>query len=465
MAQAQIAIIGLGVMGGNLARNFAGRGVMTAVYNRTWQRTEDYLKQYGGAPLSGYENLSDLVAALQTPRKIILMVQAGAPVDEMLEQLLPLLEKGDYVIDGGNSFFTDTERRQARAAESGVNFVGMGISGGEEGALYGPSLMPGLTKEQWPEFEPLLTAVAAKDFAGQACCAPLDGGGAGHYVKMVHNGIEYAMMQLIAEIYDFNRKALGLSAAEISQIFAKANMGKSASFLVEITSKVLAHNDAITGQSVVDIILDKAAQKGTGGWTSIESLRLGAGAEMIGEAVAARSLSSLKSLREILSATRSVNQSDQVLTDINWDNVLYTGMLIAYVQGFFLINLAARQYNWQIDLAEVCRIWQGGCIIRSKLLIDLREAYLKNREIEHPLESTNLTKLIQDNWPDWREFILAATESNIAIPASASAYNYFLTITDNKTPANLIQGLRDFFGAHTFERVDRPGIFHENWTN
>jgi 6-phosphogluconate dehydrogenase len=272
------------------------------------------------------------------------------------------------------------------------------------------------------------------------------------------------MMQLIAEIYDFNRKAKRLSANEIAKIFDKANSGKSASFLAEITVKVLAHRDAETEKPLVDFILDKAAQKGTGGWTSIESIKLGAGAEMIGEAAAARSLSAQKDLRERL-AKKMIYEYEQSTVEINWENVLNVGMLMAYAQGVFLIQLAAEAYKWPIDLAEVCRIWQGGCIIRSKLLIDLREAYQMNKNIQHLLESEDILTLIKESLVDFKNFNLESTKIGIAIPASASAYNYFLSITDKNTPANLIQGLRDFFGAHTFERVDRAGIFHENWTN
>lgn len=464
MEKAKIGIIGLAVMGANLARNFASRGNFTAVFNRTYQRTKDLLEAHPGESLVGFEKLEDFVDALEKPRKIILMVQAGSAVDEVLKQVMPLLEAGDYIIDGGNSFFEDTERRSREALANGVKFLGMGISGGEEGALLGPSLMPGLTKEDWGSFESLFGSIAAKDFDGKPCVTPIGPGGAGHYVKMVHNGIEYAMMQLIAEIYDFNRKAKRLSANEIAKIFDKANSGKSASFLAEITVKVLAHRDAETEKPLVDFILDKAAQKGTGGWTSIESIKLGAGAEMIGEAAAARSLSAQKDLRERL-AKKMIYEYEQSTVEINWENVLDVGMLMAYAQGLFLIQLAAEAYKWPIDLAEVCRIWQGGCIIRSKLLIDLREAYQMNKNIQHLLESEDILTLIKESLVDFKNFNLESTKIGIAIPASSSAYNYFLSITDKNTPANLIQGLRDFFGAHTFERVDRAGIFHENWTN
>lgn len=461
---AQIGVIGLAVMGSNLARNFASRGIRTAVFNRTYQRTLDLLNAHGKEGLIGFEKIEDFIASLEKPRRMILMVQAGAPIDDVLNQLLPLLDKGDYVIDGGNSFFEDTERRHRQAAEKGVNFLGMGISGGEEGALLGPSLMPGLSQADWQYFEGLLGQIAAKDFEGKPCVTPIGPGGAGHYVKMVHNGIEYAMMQLIAEIYDFNRKAKSLSAPAIADIFTKANQGKSSSFLAEITAKVLNHQDSKSGKPLVDMILDKAAQKGTGGWTSIESIKLGAGAEMIGEAVTARSLSSFRDLRLKLNGQMDCEYL-QSTVEINWDNVLYMGILVAYLQGLFLIKLAAENYKWPINLAEVCRIWQGGCIIRSKLLIELREAFLKNSNIRHLLENDKILGLVSDNLIDWENFVIEATKLGVAIPAAASAQNYLLSITDKNTPANLIQGLRDFFGAHTFERTDQSGIFHENWNN
>lgn len=464
MEKAKIGVIGLAVMGANLARNFASRGILTAVFNRTYQRTKDLLEAHPQEKLAGFENMQDLVDALEKPRRLILMVQAGEAVDEVLNQLLPLLEKGDYVIDGGNSFFEDTERRHKKASEQGINFLGMGISGGEEGALLGPSLMPGLSKEDWMHFEDIFGQIAAKDFGGRPCVTPIGPGGAGHYVKMVHNGIEYAMMQLIAEIYDFNRKARSLPAPAIAEIFEKANQGKSASFLAEITAKVLRHQDNQSGKPLVDMILDKAAQKGTGGWTSVESIKLGAGAEMIGEAVSARSISSFRDLRIKLNSGLDCNYLQSNI-EINWDNVLYMGMLVAYIQGLFLIKLAAENYHWPINLAEVCRIWQGGCIIRSKLLIELREAFLQDSEIKNLLENKNILDLVTDNLTDWENFVIEATRIGVAIPAAASAQNYLLAITDKTSPANLIQGLRDFFGAHTFERVDQAGTFHENWNN
>lgn len=446
---AQIGVIGLAVMGANLARNFASRGIKTAVFNRTYARTTELLEKHG-ENLAGFEKLADFVAALEKPRRIILMVQAGQPVDEVLKSLDGLVEAGDFVIDGGNSFYLDTERRFSEQSAKGVNFLGMGISGGEEGALHGPSLMPGLTKGDWPKFADLLKSISAKDFSGEACVAPLGKGGAGHFVKMVHNGIEYAIMQLIAEIYDFNRKALGLSADQISEIF-KTIPSESSSFLTEISAKVLSHK--VDGTSLVDVILDKAAQKGTGGWTSIEAIKVGVPAGMIGEAVNARTISSMKDARVKMDAAvkRNFEKSD---LSIDWTKIVMFGSLISYAQGLALIETAATQHGWDIDLSEVCRIWQGGCIIRSRLLVSLGQTVNQKGW---------WGDLVNGSDSEMQKFIMESMRCKVATPAASSAYNYWLAITDAKSPANLIQGLRDFFGAHTFERVDKAGVFHEIW--
>ncbi len=447
--KAQIGVIGLAVMGANLARNFASRGIKTAVFNRTYARTTELLEQHG-ENLFGHEKLSDFVASLEKPRRIIIMVQAGAAVDEVLKSLDEFLEAGDFVIDGGNSFYLDTERRFSEQSAKGVNFLGMGISGGEEGALHGPSLMPGLSKSDWPKFADLLQSISAKDFSGEACVAPLGKGGAGHFVKMVHNGIEYAIMQLIAEIYDFNRKATGLQADEIAKIFAGVPV-EAGSFLTEITVKVLSHK--VAEGSLVDLILDKAAQKGTGGWTAIEAIKTGVPAGMIGEAVNARTISSMKEAR--LKMDGAVKRSfEKSAAQIDWSKVILFGSLISYAQGLMLIESAAKQHGWEVDLDEVCRIWQGGCIIRSRLLVSLAQTINKKGW---------WGELVKDNDVEMQKFLLETLRCKVAAPASSSAYNFWLGITDAQSPANLIQGLRDFFGAHTFERVDKEGVFHEIW--
>ncbi len=455
MSDNQIGIIGLAVMGANLARNFASRNIKTAVYNRTFQRTEELINNHGNEFLNGYEKIEDFVNSLAKPRKIILMVKAGAAIDQVIEELKPFLSEGDYVIDGGNSFYEDTEKRVKKCKEYGLNFIGMGISGGEEGALKGPSLMPGITKEDWPKFENILDQIAAKDFQGQACVTPLGYGGVGHYVKMVHNGIEYAIMQMIAEIYDYHRKVKGLDAGQIAEIFEKINQSENQSFLSEITVQVLRRKDIESGKFLVDLILDRASQKGTGGWTSIEAIKNGIPTTTIMEATMSRSLSFLKNERNNFSKIigRTFNDDE---ASVDWNQIYRFGSSIAFIQGFELLKEASKEHNWDLDFVEVCRIWQGGCIIRTKMLIELQEMFKKGQK---------WVELIQNNLEEVKKFILSSTQNEIALPAFSAAYNYFLSMTDKDHPANLIQGLRDYFGAHTFERIDKEGIFHENWLN
>lgn len=460
----KIGVIGLGVVGANLARNFASKEIRTALFNRTYERTNKLLQTHGNDFMEGFQDLTDFIYSLETPRRIVLTVQAGAAVDEVLCHLYGLLQPGDYVIDCGNSFYFDTERRHREAKEKKVNFLGMGISGGADGALLGPSLMPGLSQSDWDYFKQIFDLIAAKDFEGNPCVTPIGPGGAGHFVKMVHNGIEYAIMQLIAEIYDFNRRALNLSPDKIAGIFEQLNSGDSSSFLTEITTDVLRHPDKITGKPIVDVILDRAAQKNTGGWTAIESIKTGAAAEMVGEAVAARSLSSYKGLRVKLSRLCPLTP-DKTVTAPDWDQVLTAGMLMAYAQGIFLIRLASEANQWDIDLAEVLRIWQGGSIIRAKLLFELRRGYLDKPDLEHLLEDPEISSMAHRTVKFLSSFIVESTRAGIATPVAGSAYNYWLQLHTENSPANLIQGLRDFFGAHTFERVDQEGLFHENWQN
>ncbi len=465
----QAGLIGLAVMGANLARNFASHGIRMAVFNRTYARTQAFLKEYGTDNLQGFEQLEDFVAALEKPRRILLMVQAGEPVDQVLGSLYGLLDPGDYIIDCGNSYYEDTERRQRQAAEQQLNFLGMGISGGEEGALKGPSLMPGITPADWAYFETLFRPIAARDFQGGACVTPVGPGGAGHFVKMVHNGIEYAILQLIAEIYDYNRKVAGLDAEQIAKIFNKANQGQAASFLSEITGKVLSHQDRQTGTPLIDLILDKASQKGTGGWTAIEGLKFGAATGMIGESVVARTMSAMRDLRLSLAEAAPDPSRNSVQlppgTAPDWEKVLLAGMIVAFAQGFNLIRLAAEQKGWPIDSAELARIWQGGCIIRAAILSKFREAYQNQPDLKLLLQDPKINQTVQETQPELQKFIIESARAGLSIPASASAFNYLLAMHDRISPANLIQGLRDFFGAHTFERIDQEGIFHEDWQN
>lgn len=460
----QAAVIGLAVMGANLARNLASRGLRTAVYNRSHDKTEQLLREHGNEMLAGYDTLADLVASMEKPRRVILMVKAGPAVDELLQQLYPLLSAGDYVVDGGNSFFEDTERRYSEAALHGVKFFGMGISGGEEGALLGPSLMPGLTATDWQDWREILEKIAAKDFDGSPCVTPIGKGGAGHFVKMVHNGIEYAIMQVIAEIYQFNRTARKKTALEIATIFQNCQNGKSASYLTEITTQVLRETDPVSGRPLVDLIKDRAAQKGTGGWTAVEGIRSGAATAMIGEAVAARSISSFKELRQTIAAKWPLTPPPAD-AEPDWDAVLTAAMITAYAQGMFLIRLAAVEHQWEIIPAEILRIWQGGCIIRSRLLTDLRKIWLKNPETEHLLADEHSAAGMKNLTPQLLKFVTSAMQAEVAVPACSSAYNYLLQLRTENSPANLLQALRDFFGAHTFERTDREGIFHHNWSS
>lgn len=449
----QIGVIGLAVMGANLARNFASKGFQTAVFNRTWERTEELLKEHGEG-LNGSKTLAEFVQSLEKPRRIIVLVKAGQPVDEMLDQLLELLEPGDTIVDGGNSLYLDTEKRAKKALERKVEFIGMGISGGEEGALHGPSIMPGMSEMAWEHWQNYLEKIAAKDFDGGPCVTRIGPEGAGHFVKMVHNGIEYAIMQFLAEIYDWYRKAEGLNASEISKKFKTLEGSRVDSFLTEITAKVL---DKRTPEgNLVDLVLDKAAQKGTGGWTSIEAIKAGIAVPSIDEAVYARVISSRKELRkEIGTATFQKNTGN-----FDLEKMITAGVSLAMIQGLELIEEVSKIRNWKINLAEVARIWQGGCIIRSNLLKDFREI-LKD-EI---WKSEKLDQLLKNNIDDLRKFSTGAISASLAVPVSASLICYYDGMKAVESPANLIQAMRDYFGAHTFERKDKTGIFHDNWTN
>lgn len=449
----QIGVIGLAVMGANLARNFASHGFQTAVFNRTWERTEELLKEHGQG-LNGSKTLAEFVESLEKPRRIIVLVKAGQPVDETLEQLLDLLEPGDTVIDGGNSLYLDTERRIRRAAEKGVEFIGMGISGGEEGALHGPSLMPGMSEHAWSHWQNYLEKIAAKDFDGGPCVTRIGPEGAGHFVKMVHNGIEYAIMQFLAEIYDWYRKAERLSASEISLKFKALEGSNVDSFLTEITAKVLAKKTP--EGNLVDMVLDKAAQKGTGGWTSTEAIKAGIAAPAIDEAVYARVISSRKELRKEI-GTEVVQKN---IGNFNLEKTIKAGVSLAMIQGLELIEEVSKTRDWKINLAEVARIWQGGCIIRSNLLKDFREI-LK----DEVWKSEKLDEILKNSVDDLRKFSAAAISASLAVPVAASLICYYDGMKAIESPANLIQAMRDYFGAHTFERKDKTGIFHDNWNN
>jgi 6-phosphogluconate dehydrogenase len=464
-----VGVIGLAVMGENLALNIARNGFAPVVYNRTAARTEEFLADRAkDTDIVGAFTIQDFVASLEQPRRILLMVKAGAPVDAVLQELGEFLDPGDIVIDGGNSLFTDTERRSNEAATAGFNFIGMGVSGGEEGALWGPSLMPGGPHEAYAELESMLTAIAAKSDSGP-CVTYVGPGGSGHYVKMIHNGIEYGDMQLIAETYDIMRNALDMTAPEIGEVFAKWNEGKLRSFLVEITATVLQYFDPLTDKPLVDVIADQAAQKGTGRWTSQNSYELGTPIPIIDAAVSARSLSSFKDARlqasQILRGPNPANASvhDRQETIDALENALYVAKIASYAQGMNLLRTASVTYDWNLNLSELARIWKAGCIIRADLLDPIMKAFNDDPELGNLMLSPYFRDEVNASMPSLRLVLQAAVSFGIPVPAMSAAVNYFDTIRQTALPANLIQGLRDYFGAHTYERTDREGIFHTEW--
>jgi 6-phosphogluconate dehydrogenase len=451
-------------MGQNLALNIARKGYKVSVYNRTAQRTEEFVKnRVTNEEIEPHYDIESFVKSLERPRKIILMVKAGKPVDDTISQLLPHLEPGDLIIDGGNSHYMDTERRFKELSEKGILFLGMGVSGGEYGALYGPSLMPGGSREAYNLVEEILLKIAAKTEEGP-CCTYVGERSAGHFVKMVHNGIEYAIMQAIAEVYHIMRDVLSLSSEEMSSIFEEWNRGELSSFLVEITYKILRKKDEETGKPMVDVILDKAEQKGTGKWTSQAALDLGIPTPSINLAVVERVISHFKDIRTRLSKLynkrRSATQgSEEFLRDLR--NSLFFAMFMAFSQGMWLIAEASKEFGYGVNLSEVLRIWKGGCIIRAKLIDTLRR-YISN-ENAYLLENEEVMNLLKGKIDSLKNILKASIENEIPVPVLSSAYNYFMSLTEERLPANLIQAQRDFFGAHTFERVDREGVFHINW--
>ncbi|MBP2370373.1 NADP-dependent phosphogluconate dehydrogenase [Pseudonocardia parietis] len=466
--KSRIGVTGLAVMGANLARNMARRGFGVAVHNRTTSKTTEFMQDHGheGA-FTGAETLQEFVDALETPRKIVVMVKAGKPVDAVIDELAPLLDSGDIIIDAGNSHFPDTDRRAAYCADRGLRFMGIGVSGGEEGALNGPSIMPGGPLEAYGEVEEILTAIAA-DVDGTPCCTHVGPGGAGHYVKMVHNGIEYADIQLIAEAYDLLSHVGGLSAPEIGKIFEQWNTGDLESFLIEITGIVLAKTDEKTQQPLVDVIVDQAEQKGTGRWTAIDALDLGVPLTGITEAVFARTLSALRDERRAASATlagpapQRSPDVDRLVEDVR--QALYASKVVAYAQGFAQMRAASNANGWDLDLGAMATIWRGGCIIRAQFLNRITEAYAEHPDLDNLLMVPYFTGAVADAQDAWRRVVLTATENGVAIPAFSSSLSYYDGYRRERGPANLIQGLRDYFGAHTYRRTDADGAFHTRWS-
>ena len=463
-------LIGLGVMGQNFVLNVERNGFEVAVYNRTAETTEKYIAgPAAGKNIKPAYTLKEFVDALESPRKIMLLVKAGSPVDATIQQLIPLLDKGDLIIDGGNSFFTDTERRAKELESQGFNFFGMGVSGGEEGALWGPSLMPGGSRDAYKEVEPIMNAVAAKaDEDGESCVTYLGPGGSGHYVKMAHNGIEYGDMQLIAEAYDLLKQALGLSAQEFHNIFAEWNKGELSSFLIEVTANVFKKVDEESGKPLVDVILDKAGQKGTGKWMSENALDLGAAIPTITAAVDGRILSSQKEERIKASgiltgpAKKYNGESSQKLIDAVRD-ALYASKICSYAQGMSLLKKASEEYKYNLDLGTIAKIWRAGCIIRARFLNDITNAYNRNKDLPNLLVDEEFRKAINTRQESWRFVIKCAIEMGIPMPAMSASLAYYDSYRSERLPANLIQAQRDFFGAHTFERIDKPGTFHADW--
>ena len=464
-ASAQIGVTGLGVMGRNLARNFARHGYTVALHNRTASRTTDMVNQFGDeGTFVPAQSSQEFVDALERPRRLVIMVNAGQATDAVIDEFAPLLESGDMIIDGGNAHFKDTRRREAKLKEQGLHFVGMGVSGGEEGALNGPSIMPGGSAESYESLGPMLETISAH-VDSTPCCTHIGPDGAGHFVKMVHNGIEYADMQLIAEAYDLLRHGVGFEPAQIAETFRTWNTGRLDSYLIEITAEVLAHTDQQTGQPFVDIVLDQAEQKGTGRWTVQDALDLGVPVSGIAEAVFARSLSGHADLRQASrglpgpkpAGTEAAEFADQV------EQALYASKLVSYAQGWNMMDAGSREYDWDIDLGQIAVIWRGGCIIRAAFLDRIRAAYENNAELPTLLVDDEFGKEIAAAQDAWRNVVATAARLGIPAPGFSAALAYYDALRAERLPAALIQGLRDYFGAHTYRRTDREGSFHTLW--
>ncbi|MGW4201335.1 NADP-dependent phosphogluconate dehydrogenase [Streptomyces sp. NPDC004726] len=466
---AQIGVTGLAVMGRNLARNFARNGFTVAVHNRTEARTRELVEEFGDeGRFIGAESAEEFVAALERPRRLVIMVKAGEPTDAVIQEFAPLLEEGDVIIDGGNAHFADTRRREKELRAHGIHFVGVGISGGEEGALHGPSIMPGGSAESYASLGPLLEKIAARAHDGAPTVAHIGPDGAGHFVKMVHNGIEYADMQLIAEACHLLRSVAGYSPARIAETFRAWNTGRLDSYLIEITAEVLAHTDAATGKPFVDIVTDQAEQKGTGRWTVQIALDLGVPVSGIAEAVFARSLSGHADLRgasrglpgpsaSALGEEEASRFADRV------EQALYASKIVSYTQGFHQIQAGSEAYDWNIDLGSVASIWRAGCIIRAVFLDRIREAYDAQRDLPSLLSDKQFAAEIGAAQDDWREVVATAARQGVPTPGFSAALAYYDALRAERLPAALTQGQRDFFGAHTYRRTDREGSFHTLW--
>ncbi|TKB43194.1 decarboxylating NADP(+)-dependent phosphogluconate dehydrogenase [Thalassotalea mangrovi] len=464
-----IGVIGLAVMGENLILNMASKGFTVTAYNRTTDKVTRFINGRGkDKSIRGAHSIEEFVNSLSSPRKIMLMVKAGSAVDATIEQLLPHLSEGDIIIDGGNSQFEDSDRRTAYLEEKGLLYIGTGVSGGEEGALLGPSIMPGGSRAAWPELKPIFQAIAAKVNGDVPCCDWVGNGGAGHFVKMVHNGIEYGDMQLICEAYLLMRDVLELSVDEMAQVFADWKQTELSSYLIDITADIMAYKE--DGKPLIDVILDTAGQKGTGKWTGVTALHLGTPLTLIGEAVFARCLSAQKEQRVVAAdiidgVTTKFSGDKQAFIDALKDALLASKM-VSYAQGYALMKQASEDFGWELDYGAIALMWRGGCIIRSVFLDDIKKAYDKNPEIDNLLLDDYFNQAIKAAQPGWRKVVSEATLAGISIPCLASALSYFDGYRCKDLPANLLQAQRDYFGAHTYERKDKPRgeFFHTNWT-
>ncbi len=463
-----IAVIGLAVMGQNLILNMNDKGFSVVAYNRTLARTKEFLDGPAAqTDVVGAENLEEMVSKLSTPRKVMLMVKAGEAVDSTLDSLIPLLSPGDVVIDGGNANFPDTQRRCDRLAEHQLLFVGSGVSGGEEGARHGPSLMPGGHPDAWPLIKDIFQAIAAKTDAGEPCCDWVGENGAGHFVKMVHNGIEYGDMQLICEAYQFMQQLMGLSNEQMQRVFEQWNRGDLDSYLIEITGDILGFQEG--GEYVVDTILDKAGQKGTGKWTGINALDLGVPLTLIGEAVFARCLSAMKEERVKASGVIAGPDDPALLDSQPWvealGDALYAAKIVSYAQGYMLMRAAAKEHGWTLNYGGIARMWRGGCIFRSAFLDNIKEAYDRDPELENLLLDPYFNEKLTHAQANWRKVLAAGVTHGVAMPAMSSALSFFDGYRSERLPHNLLQAQRDYFGAHTYQRLDGgEERFHSNWT-
>lgn len=471
MTKQQFGVVGMAVMGKNLALNIESRGYTVALYNRTGSKTTDVVEEHPDKKFKATYSIEEFVASIEKPRRIMLMVQAGFATDATIQELLPHLDKGDILIDGGNTFFKDTIRRNEELANSGINFIGTGVSGGEEGALKGPSIMPGGQKEAYELVAPILEKIAAKAEDGEACVTYIGPNGAGHYVKMVHNGIEYGDMQLIAESYDLMKNILGLSVDEMAEIFNEWNQGELDSYLVEITADILTRkDDEGTGKPIVDVILDAAGNKGTGKWTSQSALDLGVPLPLITESVFARFISAykeerVKASKVLAKPTTVAYQGDKKELIEKIREALYFSKIMSYAQGFAQMRVASEEYDWNLPFGDIAKIWRAGCIIRAQFLQKITDAYDKNPTIENLLLDEYFIDITKKYQQAVRDVVSIAVQAGVPVPTFASAIAYYDSYRSDRLPANLIQAQRDYFGAHTYQRTDKEGIYHYNWYN